>query len=123
MIRPFRPEVCFPETLEVFDELVEFRHDLHQHPELAFETARTCEKIAEKLRAWGVDEIDTTTVPGAVIAVVKGNRPGKTVALRGDIDAPPMPDRAPQITQARYFTPTTGMPSVPAACGCSPTAL
>lgn len=94
MIRPHRPEVCFPEALEVFDELVEFRHDLHQHPELAFETARTCEKIVEKLRAWGVDEIDTTTVPGAVIAVVKGNRPGKTVALRGDIDALPMPDNS-----------------------------
>ena len=94
MIRPFRPEVCFPETLEVFDELVEFRHDLHQHPELAFETTRTCGKIVEKLRAWGVDEIDTTTVPGAVIAVVKGNRPGKTVALRGDIDALPMPDNS-----------------------------
>lgn len=94
MIRPYRPEVCFPESLEVFDELVEFRHDLHQHPELAFETARTCEKIAEKLRAWGADEVDTTTVPGAVIAVVKGNRPGKTVALRGDIDALPMPDNS-----------------------------
>lgn len=94
MIRPYRPEVCFPESLEVFDELVEFRHDLHQHPELAFETPRTCEKIAEKLRAWGADEVDTTTVPGAVIAVVKGNRPGKTVALRGDIDALPMPDNS-----------------------------
>ena len=94
MIRPLRPEVCFPEALEVFDELVEFRHDLHRHPELAFETARTCEKIVEKLRAWGVDEIDTTTVPGAVIAVVNGNRPGKTVALRGDIDALPMPDNS-----------------------------
>lgn len=92
MIQPFRPEVCYPETLEIFDELVAFRHDLHQHPELGFDTHRTCGKIVEKLTAWGVDTIDSTTVPGAVIAVVNGNRPGKTVALRGDIDALAMND-------------------------------
>lgn len=91
-IQAFRPEVCFPETLEIFDELVAFRRDLHQHPELSFDTKRTCSKIVEKLRAWGIDEIDDTTVPGAVFAVVRGNRPGSTVALRGDIDALAMED-------------------------------
>ena len=77
MIRPYRPEVCFPESLEVFDELVEFRHDLHQHPELAFETARTCEKIAEKLRAWGADEVDTHDRSGRRDRRRQGEPPGQ----------------------------------------------
>ena len=41
---------CFPEIVGWQSELEAFRHDLHAHPELGFETARTCGKIAETLR-------------------------------------------------------------------------
>lgn len=85
-------EHCFPELVEWFDELAAFRHDLHAHPELGFDTERTCGKIVEALKRFGIEKIDSTSVKGAVFALIEGNRPGKTIAIRGDIDALPMDD-------------------------------
>ena len=84
----------FPEIGAWADELAEIRRDIHAHPELGFETKRTVGLLKEKLRSWGVTNLDDTTVPGALIAVVDGARPGPAVALRGDIDALPMPDNS-----------------------------
>ena len=60
-----------PGVADWADELTAIRRDLHQNPELGFETERTVGKICEHLRAWGVDEIDTELVKGCVVAVVK----------------------------------------------------
>lgn len=79
------------EILAWGDELARIRQDLHEHPELGFDTARTCGVIAAKLREWGIT-CDDLMVPGGVIALVEGNRPGPTVALRADMDALAMPD-------------------------------
>ena len=75
----------------MYDDAVRIRQDLHEHPELGFDTARTCGVIAAKLREWGIT-CDDLMVPGGVIALVEGNRPGPTVALRADMDALAMPD-------------------------------
>ena len=83
---------CFPELVEWTEELAGFRRDIHAHPELGFETARTCAKIVEALKRWGIESVDAETVKGGVLVVIEGSRPGKTVALRGDIDALPMND-------------------------------
>lgn len=87
-------EKCFPEIVGWQAELEAFRRDIHAHPELGFETERTCKKIAETLRGWGLEQVDESAVKGGVIVVVEGNRPGRTVGLRADCDALPMSDCA-----------------------------
>ncbi len=81
-----------PGVAEMVPELVEIRHDIHQHPELGFETERTVGKIVEYLQASHVDTIDTALVKGCVVTVVEGNQSGHTIGVRSDMDALPMKD-------------------------------
>lgn len=75
---------------QVYDEIVEIRRDIHRHPELGREETRTSGIIREKLAAYGVDSIESP-VPTAVIARIHGKKgPGRTAALRADIDALPV---------------------------------
>lgn len=83
------------------DELTAIRRDFHMHPEEGHDTARTCGIICDKLREWGVEEIDTSLCPGSVVAVITGTRPGATVAVRGDMDCLPMPDTCGQPWQSQ----------------------
>lgn len=70
------------------DAMVEFRRELHRHPELPWEEFETTKRIAEELDKIGVPY--RLTEPTGVIAEIKGGKPGKTVALRADIDALPV---------------------------------
>lgn len=70
------------------DEMIAFRRDLHAHPELPWEEVRTTQKIAQALDAIGISY--RLTEPTGVIAEIKGGKPGKTVALRADMDALPV---------------------------------
>ena len=71
---------------EVQDKVVAFRRDLHQNPEASLNEFRTTKKIAEALDELGVSY--RLMEPTGVIAEIKGTLgEGKTVALRGDIDA------------------------------------
>lgn len=70
------------------DEMIAFRRDLHQHPELPLEEVRTTQRIAEALDKIGINYRLTT--PTGIIAEIKGSKPGKTVLLRADIDALPV---------------------------------
>lgn len=81
----------FPEILAWGEELAAIRHDVHSTPELKFDTPKTVARIVKHLTDWGIT-VDTDMVKGGVIAVIDGTKPGKTVALRADIDALPMPD-------------------------------
>lgn len=81
----------FPEILAWGEELAAIRHDVHSTPELKFDTPKTVARIVKHLTDWGIT-VDTGMVKGGVIAVIDGTKPGKTVALRADIDALPMPD-------------------------------
>ena len=80
----------FPEIAAWGDELTAIRREIHSHPELGFDTAVTVSRIVTLLKKWGIEKIDTDIVKGGVIVEIDGNRPGKTVALRADIDALPM---------------------------------
>ncbi|MFD1361897.1 amidohydrolase [Lentibacillus salinarum] len=73
---------------EMDEELIDFRRKLHRDPELSEEEFKTQEKIIEKLEAFGIayEKVGKTST----IATIKGKGPGKTVALRGDIDALPI---------------------------------
>lgn len=67
-------------------ELINLRRDFHQYPEVSFQETRTAEKIANYIKALGL-EIQTGVGGTGVIAFCHGRGSGKTVALRADMDA------------------------------------
>ncbi|MBR8741275.1 M20 family metallopeptidase [Nocardiopsis sp. MG754419] len=84
-----------PEQLTAFlarheRELTGFRRDLHMHPELAFAEHRTTGRLAERLRAVGLQPKELPQGTGLICDV--GDGPGPLVALRADIDALPLTD-------------------------------
>ena len=70
-------------------KVVEWRRDLHRHPELGNQESRTARVVADHLRALGL-EPRTDIGPTGVVAVLKGGRPGPRIALRADMDALPV---------------------------------
>lgn len=72
-------------------DMIALRRDFHMYPELGLEETRTVGVIETFLQSLG---IETKRVAGTgVIGVLKGKAPGKTVALRADMDALPLPDK------------------------------
>ncbi len=70
------------------------REDLHRHPELAYQEERTASVIARVLREAGLDDVRTGVAETGVVAVLRGGRPGRCVALRADIDALPIQEES-----------------------------
>lgn len=70
-------------------EVVATRRDLHMHPELGFQEERTAGIVAERLRALGFD-VHTGIAGTGVVGVMRGNKPGRTIMLRADMDALPI---------------------------------
>ena len=68
------------------DELVAVRRDLHRHPEVSGQEARTARVIAERLRKLGLT-VRSGVGGHGVVAVVTGGKPGPLIAVRADIDA------------------------------------
>lgn len=80
---------------ETADEMIAWRHHLHQHPELSNREEQTAAFIAERLESFGLDEVRTGITGHGVIGVLRGGKPGAgVVALRADIDALPVPDES-----------------------------
>ncbi|HWR31295.1 MAG TPA: amidohydrolase [Negativicutes bacterium] len=78
------------EAERIKQDLVGLRRDLHMHPELSNEEFRTVGIVEDTLRSLG---IATKRIAGTgLIGLLKGNGPGKTVALRADMDALPLAD-------------------------------
>ena len=73
------------EALKIQDEVVAFRRDIHMHPEASMQEFRTTDKICQKLDEFGISY--RRIEPAGVIAEVNTGKPGKTIAIRGDIDA------------------------------------
>jgi amidohydrolase len=69
--------------------LVALRRDFHRHPELSFEERRTAEIVAERLQAAKL-QVRTGLGRTGVVGVLRGDRPGRTIAWRADIDALPL---------------------------------
>ena len=72
------------------DELLEFRRDLHRHPEVARTEVRTTRKVGDRLRQAGLAPV---ALPGTGLICDLGGR-GPMVALRADLDALPLPDES-----------------------------
>lgn len=80
------------EYAAIEDQVIEWRRDIHQNPELSNREFRTAEKIAKHLKSLGI-EVETGVAHTGVVGVLKGNKPGKVVALRADMDALPVTER------------------------------
>ncbi|MET6990724.1 amidohydrolase [Sediminicola arcticus] len=76
----------------VENKVIEWRRDFHQHPELGNREFKTAEKIAKHLKSLGI-EVQTGVAHTGVVGILRGNSPGKVVALRADIDALPVSER------------------------------
>jgi len=72
-------------------ELTEVRHDIHAHPELAFQESRTSQLIVQYLKKWGI-EAHAGLARTGVVGVVQGRRSssGRGTGLRADMDCLPM---------------------------------
>jgi hippurate hydrolase len=77
---------------DLADEIATWRQDFHEHPELLFDVHRTAGIVADKLKAFGCDEVVTGIGQTGVVAVIKGRQAasGKVIGLRADMDALPI---------------------------------
>jgi amidohydrolase len=89
--------------------LVETRRDIHRHPELGNREVRTGRLVADRLARLGL-EVRHPVAKTGVVGVLRGGRPGPTVALRADLDALPIEER----NDVPYKSETAG---VKHACG------
>lgn len=74
---------------ELKDKIIEWRRHLHKHPELSFEEYKTAEFVKEKLEKLNF-EIEYPVAKTGLVATLKGETKGPTVALRADMDALPI---------------------------------
>lgn len=91
------PIIIKPSQLEESAKLgAQFRHCIHEEPEIGLYLPKTQEKIVNALKSFGIKEI-STFVGGAnvtgVVAVIEGSRPGKTIGLHADSDALPLEEK------------------------------
>ena len=97
---------------DLHGEITAWRHDLHAHPELLYDVQRTAASVAEKLKAFGCDEV----VPGlgrtGVVGVIHGRKgkSDKVIGLRADMDALP-------IEEATDLPYKSTVPGTMHACG------
>ncbi|GBF18965.1 MULTISPECIES: amidohydrolase [Arenibacter] len=73
-------------------KVIDWRRDFHQNPELSNREFNTAEKIASHLKSLGI-EVQTGVAKTGVVGILKGNKNGKVIALRADIDALPVTER------------------------------
>jgi len=73
-------------------DITGWRRDLHMHPELMYDVHRTAGSVAEKLKAFGCDEVVTGLGRTGVVGVIRGRKgsSGRAIGLRADMDALPI---------------------------------
>ncbi|MCA1439982.1 amidohydrolase [Ensifer sp. IC4062] len=95
-----------------YSDVVEWRRDLHAHPELQFDVHRTASLVAARLRDFGCDEVATEIGRTGVVGIIHGKKrtSGRVIGLRADMDALPIEE----LTGAPWASKTNG---VMHACG------
>ena len=76
----------------LMDKVIEWRHDIHQNPELSNREYRTAKKIEAHLRSLGI-KVETKIAYTGVVGLIEGALPGPTIALRADMDALPVVEK------------------------------
>lgn len=77
---------------QVESKVIEWRHHIHQNPELSNREFKTAEYVAAHLKSLGI-EVQTGIAHTGVVGILKGKKSGKVVALRADMDALPVLER------------------------------
>ena len=97
---------------DLHGEITAWRRDIHAHPELLFDVHRTAASVAEKLKAFGCDEVVTGLGRTGVVGVIRGGKGGGShvIGLRADMDALP-------ITEANDLPYKSTVPGKMHACG------
>ncbi|MBK0400225.1 amidohydrolase [Limibaculum sp. M0105] len=97
---------------DLHPEITEWRRDIHAHPELMFDVQRTAGIVAEKLRAFGCDEVAEGIGRTGVVGLIRGRETGsgRVVGLRADMDALP-------IMEATGLPHASTIPGKMHACG------
>ncbi len=111
-----RPEVTAA-AARLQGQVVEWRRDFHQHPELSNREERTAARVAEQLRAMGLKP-KTGIAHHGVVAIIKGGKPGPRIALRADMDALPVTEQTGLPFASKATSTYRGEPvGVMHACG------
>jgi hippurate hydrolase len=101
---------------EFHSEIAAWRHDLHAHPELLFDVHRTAAFVAEKLKAFGCDDVVAGIGRTGVVGVIRGRKEAdgkgraRVIGLRADMDALP-------IAEATGLSYQSTVPGKMHACG------
>ena len=102
---------------KIENKVIDWRRDIHQHPELGNRETRTAGLVTKHLKSLGLD-VKTNVALTGVVGILKGDKPGPVVALRADMDGLPVTENAnvPFASKARstYNGQETG---VMHACG------
>jgi amidohydrolase len=84
-------EKIYTKLQDYYDEMIDIRRYLHQHPELSFQEVKTAQYIKSYYEELGIS-VEGNVGGNGVVAKIFGEKPGKTVALRADFDALPIQD-------------------------------
>ena len=76
----------------LMNKVIDWRHDIHQNPELSNREYRTSKKVENHLRSLGI-KVETKIAYTGVVGLIEGSLPGPTIALRADMDALPVVEK------------------------------
>lgn len=115
--QPALPDAVQDQVDSIMPQVIEWRRDFHQHPELGNREFRTSGIIAEHLEALGMD-VETGIAHTGVVGILRGGQPGPVVALRADMDALPVEEQVDLPFASRVRTQYNGQDvGVMHACG------
>ena len=98
-------------------QVIAWRRDFHEHPELGNHEVRTSKIVADYLKSLGI-EVKTGVAKTGVVGILKGGKPGPVVALRADMDGLPVTERVNLPFASKVKTTYNGQEvGVMAACG------
>lgn len=83
-------ELISSQVKDLEEQLLTWRRHMHMHPELSFQEYETSNYIESQLKSFGNGIEISRPTKTSVMAVIKGSKPGRTIALRADIDALPI---------------------------------
>jgi amidohydrolase len=90
-IAEFAPMPVLNRVAEMQDEVAEWRRHIHQNPEILYEVHETAKFVAEKLKSFGCDVVETGIGKTGVVGIIKGRRgDGPVIGFRADMDALPI---------------------------------
>ena len=95
-MNPFSNNLSFinidKQVKSVENKVINWRRDIHQHPELSNRETRTAAIVAKHLKSLGM-QVETDIAHTGVVGFLKGAKPGPTVMLRADMDALPVTEK------------------------------